>query len=127
MAKPLRLLVDLLTYEGTLTNDPQDAIEAKRKVEESNVSEAARTQKVIPASTVDMVLNLVDSSNDYLLLFIDQQVSIKLNGSSNPIVLNPKAPGYKTPVFVLRGVSTALTISNAGANPANVDLVSIKI
>ncbi len=128
MAKPLRLIVDYLSYEGIPpTNNPQDSIEFKRKVEESNVSEAQRSQKLIPPSTVDLALNLADSATDYLIMMTDQTVSIKLNGSSDAITLNPKAPGTKTPVFLIRGAVTALTISNAGTNAANIDFVSVKI
>lgn len=130
MAKPLRLIIDFLTYDSSSaapSNNPQDAIEIKRKVEEASVSEVSRVQKSIPASTVDMALNLVDSSNDYIIIQVDQIVSIKLNGSSDAIVLKPKVAGYKTPAFLLRGTATALTISNAGTNAANIDFVSVKI
>lgn len=128
MAKPLRLLIDFLSYEGTSTNDPQDAIALKRKVEESNVTEVSRVQTVIPISTTDQVITLPDANTDYLILCIDREISIKLNGSSTALTLKPKAPGTKCPVFMMRGDITALTITNASAqNVANIDLIAVNI
>jgi hypothetical protein len=125
--KPLRIILDFLSYEGTLTNNPQDAVAIKRKVEESNVSEVSRYQSSIDAATVDQVIALPDANSDYLLLFIDRPISIKLNGSSDSIDLKPKSNGLKTPVFMLRGDVTGLTISNAGTVAANIDLIAVKI
>lgn len=125
--KPLRIILDFLSYEGTLTNNPQDAVAIKRKVEESNVSEVSRFQSSIAAATVDQVVTLPDATSDYLLLFIDRPISIKLNGSSDALSLKPKANGLKTPVFLMRGDITGLTISNAGADAANIDLIAVNI
>ena len=129
MSKPLRLILDFLCYEGVApTNNPQDAISVKNSVREANVTEVARNQKQIPAATTDMVLNLADAtSNDYLIILVDQQVSIKINGSATALTLNPKIAGTKTPAFMIRGPITSLTISNAGSNAANIDFVSAKI
>lgn len=125
--KPLRIILDFLSYEGTLTNNPQDAVAIKRKVEESNVSEVSRFQSSIAPATVDQAITLPDATSDYLLLFIDRQISIKLNGSSDALVLKPKVNGLKTPVFMMRGDITGLTISNAGAEAANIDLIAVNI
>lgn len=125
--KPLRIILDFLSYEGTLTNNPQDAVAIKRKVEESNVSEVSRFQSSIAAATVDQSITLPDATSDYLLLFIDRQISIKLNGSSDALVLKPKANGLKTPVFMMRGDIIGLTISNAGTEAANIDLIAVNI
>jgi len=125
--KPLRIILDFLSYEGTLTNNPQDAVAIKRKVEESNVSEVTRLQSSIAPATVDQAITLPDATSDYLLLFIDRQISIKLNGSSDALVLKPKVAGTKTPVFMMRGDITGLTISNAGAEAANIDLIAVNI
>lgn len=128
MAKPVRLTVDFLSYEGSApTNNPQDSVELKRKVEESNVSEVARFQKSIPASTTDAALTLADSTNDYFIMCVDQTVSIKVNGSSTAITLKPKTAGTKTPAFLIRGTITSLTITNANLVAANIDFVSVKI
>lgn len=126
--RPLRLIVDFLTYEGTPpTNNPRDLTESIRKVEESNVSQTLRAQQTVPAAAVDQVIPLSAASNDYLAIYVDQTVSIKLNADSTPIVLNPQLAGKMCPVFVLRGVITSLTMSNAGATAANVDIRSVKI
>jgi hypothetical protein len=125
--KPLRIILDFLSYEGTLTNNPQDAVAIKRKVEESNVSDVSRVQRSIAPATVDEAITLPDANSDYLLLFIDRQISIKLNGSSDALVLKPKSNGLKTPVFMMRGDITGLTISNAGTEAANIDLIAVNI
>lgn len=127
MSKPLRIILDFLSYEGTLTNNPQDAIAIKRKVEEANVDEVTRLQSSIPAATVDEVIALPDATADYLLIFVDQQISVKLNGSSDAQILKPKAAGFKTPVLMLRGDITGLTVSNAGAVDANIDVIAVNI
>ena len=127
MPKPLRLLIDFLSYEGTPTNDPQDAVAMKRKVEESDVSEVSRSQASIPAATTDLALSLPDANTDYVIMCVDQQVSIKLNGSATALTLNPKAAGVKTPVFLMRGDITAVTISNAGSSAANIDFIAVNI
>lgn len=127
MPKPLRLLIDFLSYEGTPTNDPQDAIAMKRKVEETDVEEVIRLQTQIPATTTDQAITLPDANTDYLIICVDQQVSIKVNGSATAMTLNPKSAGKKTPVFMWRGDITALTITNAGSNPANIDLIAANI
>jgi hypothetical protein len=129
MAKPLRFIMDFLSYEGVNpTNNPVDAISINKKVEEANVTEVARSQKSIPASTTDLALNLADgTSNDYLLILVDQIVSIKINGSATALTLKPKVSGTKTPAFMIRGSITSLTVTNAGTQVANIDFVSAKI
>lgn len=131
MAKPLRLSVKLLTYDGFRpTNNPKDAIELDKKVEEGNVSEVARIQKSIPASTSQLAISLADaSSTDYLIVSVDQILQIILNGdTANPITLNPKVAGYMTPAFMLRGTITSLAVTNSSSTTAgNIDIVSVKI
>lgn len=128
MPKPLRISIDFLSYEGTITNDPQDAISIKRKVEESNVSEVSRLQTSIPASTSNQSIQLPDSSTDYLLLFIDRELRIKLNGSSDVITFYPKTPGTKCPVFFIRGNITALSVTNPSSTDAvNLDFIAVNI
>ena len=127
MAKPLRLIVDFLMYEGTNTNDPQDAIKIKSKVEESDVSEGLRQLDSIADSTVDQAVTLPDANTDYLLLFVDREITIKLNGSSDAITLKPKANGTKTPVMMIRGDITGLTVSNASGAAANLDIVAVNL
>lgn len=127
MPKPLRLIVDFLSYEGTMTNAPQDALAIKRKVEESDVSEVLRVQRTIDAGASDVSVTFPDASMDYLLLFVDQEITIKLNGSADAITLTPKTAGKKCPVYLMRGTISALTVSNAGATDANLDLIAVNI
>jgi len=127
MAKPLRLIVDFLMYEGALTNNPEDAIKIKSKVEESDVSEGLRRLEAIPDATVDLAITLPDANSDYLLMFTDREISIKLNSSGDALTLKPRANGSKTPVFLLRGDITALTVSNSSGAAANVDIVAVNV
>lgn len=127
MAKPLRFILDFLSYEGTLTNDPQDAVSIKRKVEESNVAEVSRQMLSIPGATTDQAMTLPDSNCDYLVLCIDRPISIKLNGSATAIPLKPKTNGTKCPVLFLRADITGLTVTNAGSDAANIDLIAVNI
>lgn len=128
MTNPLTLLVNLQTYNGIPpTNNPDDSITFNQKTQESSVSEASRLKKTVPNATTDMVLNLIDSSTDYLLMSVDQQVSIKVNGSATALTLKPQTAGARTPVFLIRGTITSLTISNSSGAIANVDFISVKI
>lgn len=127
MPKPLRIIIDFLSYEGSPTNNPQDAFAVKRKVEESDVEEVFRTQKQIAPSTVDETVELPDDPTEYLLIFTDRQITIKLNGSSDEITLSPKSAGVKCPVLFQRGEISALSISNAGTDAANVDIIAVNV
>lgn len=127
MAKPLRLLVDFLSYEGTLSNNPADAVSIKSKVEETDVTEVFRLQTSIADQTTDQAISLPDANTDYLLIFTDTEISVKLNGSATAITLKPRSSGKKTPALVLRGDITGLTISNSSGGAANVDVIAVNI
>lgn len=127
MSNSIKLTVDFLSYVGNLTNNPTDSIKIKNIVEESTVTEIFRRLESIADSIVDQTIPLPDASTDYLLIFVDQDVSIKLNGSSDPIVLKAKTAGTKAFVFGMRGTISALTISNASGSAANIDVISVQI
>lgn len=125
----LTFLVDLLVHDNTNpTNDPADAIEIRKKVEESAVSEVTRNfPKKITDGTTDEAIELPDANTDYLLILTDQEVSVKLNGSSDAQVLKPKAAGVKTPALFIRGDITGLTVSNSSGQDANLDITLVQI
>lgn len=125
----LSLLVDFLAYDNEQpTNDPADAIALKKRVEEASVSEVSRLfPQVIPDSTTDLAITLPDATTNYLILLTDQTISVKLNGSSDAVTLKPKAAGKKTPVLLIRGDVTGLSVSNASGNPAKLDMIAVKI
>jgi len=126
--RPLRLLVDFLTYEGTPpTNNPIDETRSHRKVEEQDVSETSRVQRKILAAASNISIPLADSAVDYLVIYSDQQISINLNGDSTAMVLTPQLAGKMCPVFVMRGTITSLAVSNALAVDANIDVRSVKV
>lgn len=126
MAKPLRFILDFLSYEGTLTNDPQDAVSVKRKVEEANVTEVSRQMLSVPASSTDLALALPDATCDYVVINIDRPISMKLNGSSTAINLKPKTNGTKTPVFYIRGGITSVSVTTT-TDAVNIDIIAVKV
>lgn len=129
MANFLNVLIDILAYDSlTQTNDPADSIKAKQRLQESNFTAVTRLFPAsIANSVVDQNIALPNNPSDYLVIFTDQQVSIKLNGISTPIVLNPQTAGMKTPAFFMRGVITSLTVSNASGTPANMDIIAVQL
>lgn len=127
MPKPVSITIDFLSFEGTTSNDPADSIRFNKKVEEADVSEVFRRQEAIADSTVDQVIALPDVATDYLIISVDQIVTIKLNGSSDALTLSPKSAGVKTPVFYIRGIVSAMRISNSSGSVANVDIISVNI
>lgn len=125
---PLRLLVDMLVYSGVPpTNNPIDETRSVRKVEEKTVSQTIRAQQQVPPSTSNIAIPLAAATNDYLIIYCDQPITMTLNAIGTPIALNPQIAGVFCPVFVLRGSITSLSLSNAGTVAANVDVRSVKI
>lgn len=122
-----KLTIDFISYDSALTNNPEDAIKIKKSVSESNITEVFRRQESIANAVSNQVIPLPDVASDYLLIFTDQTITIKLNGSSDAITLSPKAAGTKTPTFVVRGIISGLTVSNASGNAANVDIIAVNI
>lgn len=127
MSNFLKLTVDFLQYVASAeTNDPKDACQILSRVEEANISEISRQVLSIADSTVDQSIQLPDATIEYLLIFSDQDVSIKLNGSSDALSLKVKTAGTKAPVFVQRGEITSLSVSNSSGNAANLDIIAVK-
>lgn len=123
------LSLEFLAYDNAEpTNDPADAIQIKRRVEEAATSEVSRQAQItVPNAAVDQLVNLPSNSTDYLILLTDQVISVKLNGSSDAQVLKPQAAGKKTPVLMLRGTISGLTVSNASGTAAKLDVIAVKI
>ena len=128
MAKRLDVNIKWLSYESAIsTNDPKDAEKLDLSVSESALSEVFRRKEAIANGVSDQTIPLPDANTDYLLISCDQEISIKVNGSATAQTCKPKTAGAKTPVFFWRGDITALTISNASGNTANVDIVSANV
>lgn len=128
MSKFLDLEVKYQSYENAAqSNDPADTDKVKSRVQESSVSQVHRLKSSIADATVDQVIALPANPSDYLLIFSDQNISVKLNGISTAIALKAKTPGTKCPVLVLRASISALSISNSSGNAANVDIILSKI
>jgi hypothetical protein len=125
--RPLRLILDFLSYDGTLTNDPADAIKIKNTIEESSVSEVSRQQLTLVDQTIDQEIILPSSSCDYLLILVDRQVNIKLNGGADELTLRPRANGKKTLAFSYRGEITSLAVTNSSGADAKIDILAVKV
>lgn len=124
MAKTLNLLVDFLCYEGTTSNQPQDAIQLKKQITDSSIDEVFRVQDSVANNATDQSVSLA-SDCKYLVIATDRTISVKLNGISTAIVLAPKTEGTKAIVFMWRGTITSLTVTNTSGSVANIDVISV--
>lgn len=125
----LKLLIDFIAYTGNSTdnNITSDSTSIKNLVTETSFSELSRIQNQIADGASDISINLADSNSEYILIFVDQNVSIKLNGSSDSINLNAKASGIKTFAFYTKGAVTSLTVSNSSGSTANIDVITVSL
>lgn len=121
--KNLDIIFDLLSYEGAATNDPADAVKIKNKINETQITSLSRQQLQILTATVDQAIALPDPNSDYLIILTDQDISIKLNGSSTVQALPARGNNLKTLVLYVRGPVTSLTMSNSSGKTANVDIL----
>lgn len=127
MAKFLDITLKYLSYDAKAqSNDPADADRLNLRLQDNGVNQVFRLQQSIASATVDQVVSLPDPNTSYLIISSDQSISIKLNSSSTPTPLNVPTAGVKTPLLMLRGDITALTISNSSGSAANVDIIAIK-
>lgn len=129
MSNKLKLLIDFFSYNSDKpTNDPSsDSTKIINLVKESSYNELCRKQVEIADAETDVNITLADAASDYLLLFTDQEITIKLNGSDDALTIKPQAIGTKTLGLVLKGDVTALTVSNASGNSASLDVISINL
>jgi hypothetical protein len=120
--KNLDIILDLLGYEGSPTNDPKDAIKAYNKTQETEIKGLIRNNYQIANATTDLSI-VVPNPTDYLVILADREISIKLNGWATALTLKPRANGKKTWVYYTKGSVTGLTVSNASGDVANVDII----
>lgn len=123
--KPLEILIKFLNYTGNIENNPEDAIKITNRIQQDDTTGQIRYQNSIPDSTVDQAIALPDAATDYLLIFIDREVTIKMNGGSEVLTLKPRANGVKTFAFFMKGTVSGLSVSNASGAAANVDIISV--
>lgn len=124
----LRLILDFVAYRDPRpTNNPKDATKLDVEYELNSFSELCRKSISVADSTTDQAVTLADPNSDLLIVSTDQEISVKLNGSSDSLVLKPKGSGVKTPALYLKGDVTAISVSNASGNSAQVDFISVNI
>ncbi len=119
----LNVILDILAYEGSPTNDPADAEKIKNTVNETTVTSTTRYKLQVADSVTDQAVALPDPSSDYLVILTDRDISIKINGSTTALVLKTRANGKKTFVYYTKGPISALTVSNASGAVANIDIL----
>jgi len=125
MAKPLEVILKFLNYTGSIENDPADAIKITNRIQQDDTTGTIRYQNAIADGTTDQDIDLPDADTDYLLIFTDREVTIKLNGGSEVLTLTPRANGVKTFAFFMKGSVTGLQVSNSSGESANVDIISV--
>jgi hypothetical protein len=127
MSKFMDITVDFISYDAALaTKDPADATKIKSIVSESSVTQVYRYQEAVATATTDLVIPLPSATIDYLLIFCDQSVSIKLNSSLTALPLTPQTPATKCFTFFNRGAITSLKLTNASGATVNMDIIAIK-
>lgn len=120
----LDIFFKFLSYEGTSTIDPADGQKIANRIQDTGITDISRFQFALADSVSDQTVNIAAATVDYLVVIVDREVSIKVNGSSDAYALKPRANGKKTLAFFYRGAITALTISNASGAVANVDILT---
>ena len=124
----LRLAMDFLAFSDTAkTNDPKDQTKIQSVTEESTFKSLLRQKIVVVDSTVDQVIPVPEANSEYLLIHTDQEITIKLNGSSDARTLKPLKAGTKTLAYMERGDIDAILVSNASGNAANLDIIAVKL
>lgn len=123
-----KLKIQLIGTENSNTNVITDSISIKSEIEESDVSEIARVfQKSIADSAVDEEILDTNIADSTVLLFSDQEITIKIDSSSDSLTLKPVSSGTKTPVFLIRGSIGSILVSNSSGSVANLDITRIKV
>jgi len=120
----LKLIIDFLAYsDNSQTNDPQDVSRIKSVLEESSFTELIRRKATIADGTTDQ--NISFSVSDYILIFSDQTITIKLNGSGDSLTLVPETEGKKSFVFFQKGTINSLLVSNNSGNAVKLDIITV--
>lgn len=123
-----KLKIQLIGTENANTNVITDSIAIKSEVEESDVAEISRVLvKTVADAVVDQEILDAVSADSLALLFTDQEISIKINGSGDSLTLKPIVAGTKTPVFLIRGTIDSILVSNASGSVANLDITRVKV
>ena len=123
-----KLKIQLIGTENDNTNVITDSIAINSETEDRDVAEIARVfQKAIADATVDEEILDTVVADSNALLFTDQEITIKIDGSGDTLTLKPIKAGSKTPVFLMRGSIGSILVSNASGSIANIDITRIKV
>jgi len=122
----IKLIFNFLAATESNSNRLENKSSIKSTIEDTETS-FCRKQIKIADATVDQNITLADTQNEYLIISADQQISIKLNGSVDSLVLKPTAAGVKSVLYFSKSNISQLLISNASGNVCNVDIISANI
>ena len=124
----IKFNTDFLAFSDAIdTNNPKDQTKIQVVTEESSFKSLLRQKIVVADLVVDQSIPVPEANSEYLLIYVDQEVTLKLDGSANARTLKPSALGTKTLVFMERGDITSILISNASGNAVNLDILSVKL
>lgn len=124
----LSLQSNFQAYSDNLdTNDPKDVTKIQILTEESSFNCLNRQKIKIADTTVDQSIAIAEPNSEYLLIYTDQIITIKADGSSDSRTLKPKTAGIKTLAYLERGDVTSITVSNSSGAEANLDIISAKL
>ena len=120
----LNIIFDLMNFEGSNSANPDDSCKVTNVNQDVDITDFVRYQKVLPDGTTDQVVPIADPASEYLAILTDREITIKLNGSTDPITLVPRGNGIKTFAYFTKGAVSSLTISNGSSASANVDVIT---
>ena len=124
----LKFVTDFLAFsDSQATNDPKDQTKIESVTEESSFKSLLRQKIVVTDATVDQSIPVPEANSEYLLIYTDREITVKLDGSADARTLKPRTAGIKTLALMERGDISSLTVSNASGNDANLDIISVKL
>ena len=124
----IKFSTSFLAYSDLLdTNNPKDQTNIQVVTEESSFTALFRQKIIIADSITDQNIPVPAANSEYLLIYTDQIISAKLDGSSDARILKPSAAGAKTLVLMERGDISALLISNSSGNAAVLDIIVVNL
>lgn len=124
----LKFLIDFLAFSDAKdTNNPKDQTKIQLVTEETSFKSLLRQKIEVANAVTDQNIPVPEAATEYLLIFTDQEITVKLDGSGDARTLKPVIAGTKTMVLMERGDVTSILVSNASGAAANLDVISVKL
>ena len=124
----LKFSSDFIAYSDiNQTNDPKDQTKIQQVTEEKDFKSLLRSKIKVLDAVVDQSIAVPEANSEYLLIYTDQEITIKLDGATASRTLKPRAVGVKTLTYMERGSISTILVSNASGLTANLDIISVKL